>query len=200
MSTRSLKVKAPISDKREALKRKPRIKLIKQYPKEECVIEGCTKNAVGKGDICKKHGGDPVIKENLLRHDEIPDKIMACTRYDAFVHPRQYVLLAKEGLSEVEIAAAFQISIGTMRDWAEKFFEFNEAYEIGQAMHEAWWLREGKENLDNRGYNTGLFKFLTGNKLGYSDKIESKNLMVHAGVLVVPEKVSLEEWEAGVGK
>jgi hypothetical protein len=56
--------------------------------------------------------------------------------------------------------------------------------------------KEGKDNLDNRGYNTGLFKFLTGNKLGYSDKIESKNLNVTAGVLMVPATMEAEEWEA----
>jgi hypothetical protein len=62
-------------------------------------------------------------------------------------------------------------------------------------MQEAWWLSEGKNNLDNRGYNVSLYKFITGNKLGYSDKIESRNLNVHAGVLMVPGSMSLEEWE-----
>ena len=65
------------------------------------------------------------------------------------------------------------------------------------ALYESWWLVKGKEGLDNpRDFNTPLYKFLTGNKLGYSDKVESKNFNVNAGVLVVPKTPeSLEEWE-----
>ena len=107
----------------------------------------------------------------------------------------QYIEFSRMGHSDVEIAAEFEVGVGTMRGWAEKFLDFNTAFEIGQAMYEAWWLQEGKRNLDNRGYNTGLYKYLTGNKLGYSDKIESKNLHVHAGVLMVPAQMDKDEWE-----
>jgi hypothetical protein len=34
------------------------------------------------------------------------------------------------------------------------------------------------------------------NKLGYSDKIEQKNINTNIhGVLVIPDKVTIEEWE-----
>ena len=73
---------------------------------------------------------------------------------------------------------------------------FNKAYDIGKAMHEAWWIEQGKSGLNNRGFNTSLFKFLTSNKLGYSDKMETKNMNMNVhGVLMVPDKVSEEEWE-----
>jgi len=179
----------------EKLKSEPKIKVIKRYPKEQCMTEGCTHNAVGKGVICKRCGGDPVIKENLLEVREIPIGTLMNTKYDPDGHPLQFIALSREGLSDVEIAAEFGVSVTTLRGWSERFADFNTAYDIGKDMHEAWWLREGKENLDNRSYNTGLFKFLAGNKLGYSDKMESKNLNITAGVLMVPAQQSQKEWE-----
>lgn len=176
------------------------IKVIKKYPKQKCIVEGCTRNAVGKGDVCKKHGGDPVVKENLLQSYEIPPAIANASKYNPAFHPMAFIEMGRDGMSDVEIAAKFEVSAGTLRAWSEKYAEFNTAYEIGTAMHEAWWLQEGKAHLDDRGYNTGLFKFLTGNKLGYSDKIESKNLNVTAGVLLVPSQLNDTEWEKSVGK
>lgn len=177
----------------------PPVKLIKVYPKQQCVTEGCTRNAVGKTDVCKRCGGDPIIRENLLLPEEVPTALVSASKYQPAYHPMEFITLSREGMSEVEIAAKFEVSVGTMRSWSEKFADFNTAFEVGQAMHEAWWLQEGKDNLDNRGYNTGLFKFLTGNKLGFSDKMESKNLNVSAGVLLVPQQMTKDDWEKTVG-
>lgn len=191
-----------IKEKRALLKKTsnhttepPEIKVLKRYKKEQCVVEGCRFNAVGSGDVCKKHGGDPVIEGNLLDMDQVPTSQLVASAYDPAVHPMMYIELSRTGMSQVEIAAEIGVGASTLRNWSEKFKEFNTAYEVGQALHEAWWLQEGKANLDNRGYNTGLFKFLTGNKLGYSEKIESKNLNVTAGVLMVPQQLSDVDWE-----
>lgn len=176
------------------------IKIIKKYPTQKCATPGCRNNAVGSGDLCKRCGGSPVIKENLLAAHEIPDGVLALTKYDPKTHPMAFIDYSRSGMSDVEIAAKFEVSVSTLRGWSEKFLEFNQAYEIGQALHEAWYLQQGKENLTNRGFNTQLFKFLTGNKLGYSDKIESKSLNVTAGVLLVPKPSStVEEWEKEYG-
>lgn len=173
-------------------------KIIKVYPKQQCAAEGCTNLAVGSGDICKQHGGDPIIKENLLAVHEMTD-IQLAGKYDPAVHPMMYITLSKDGMSDVEIAAEIGVATTTLRAWSEKYLDFYNAAEIGKALYEAWWLKEGRENLDNRGYNTGLYKYMTANKLGYSDKTESKNLHVHAGVLMVPGKLSEKDWEDKVG-
>lgn len=174
------------------------VKEIAVYPTEKCSYIGpdgkqCSRNAVGKWNVCQKHGGDPVVVENLLAKKEIPD-VLKGKVYNPDFHPMEYLYLAKQGMSVVEIAAEFEVPVREIEFWAATYLEFNKAFEIGEALHEAWYLHEGKKNLDNRGYNSELFKFLTGNKLGYSTKTESKNLNISAGVLVVPGRKSEEEW------
>lgn len=173
------------------------LKEIEIYPPAKCVVEGCGSRAVGKYDVCKKHGGNPIVEQNLLKTYEIADILLEMSKFDPAFHPLEYIKLAQQGLSEVEIASRFGVSASTLRGWGEKFEDFFTASEIGKACHEAWWLQEGKRNLDNRNYNTGLFKFLTANKIGFSDKMETRNLHVTAGVLAVPIPAkTMEEWEA----
>lgn len=188
---------------KERVKEDNIVKEIIVYPKERCShinSEGkrCTRLAVGEWDVCEKHGGDPVIVQNLFKGDEIPD-ILRGKKYDPKFHPMEFLVLAKEGMSIVEIAAEFEVPVRELKTWSETYVEFNKAFEIGEALHEAWYLAEGKRNLDNRGYNVELFKFITGNKLGWSTKTESKNLNVHAGVLLIPKKKTEAEWEAEHG-
>jgi len=178
-----------------------KIKKIKRYKPQRCAYVDengvqCRFKAVGKSTLCKKHGGDPIIKDNLITMDEASQLIIGASKFDIASHPILYIELSREGLSEVEIAAQFGVSVETIRKWAEKYEIFNRAYDIGKAMYEAWWLVQGKSGLGNRFFNTSLFKFLTSNKLGYSDKMETKalNMNVH-GVLLVPDKVSEDEWE-----
>jgi hypothetical protein len=175
-------------------------KLRKKYKNAQCAFlyptgHRCKRNAVGKSSLCKNHGGSVLIPENAEDGKEV--LLIGNSKYDVAHHPLEYINLSREGFSEVEIAATFETSVGVIRKWAEHFKEFATAYEIGTALHEAWWLTRGKANLNNRGFNTSLFKFLTTNKLGYAEKLETKstNLNVH-GVLLVPDKVNEAEWEA----
>lgn len=183
---------------------------LKKYKKQQCafmcekLIDGkteyaqCKRKAVGKSTLCEIHGGEVIIKDNLVtKEQEI--LIPSSAKFNPATHPIDFIELSRHGASKVEIAAKFKISLPTLSLWAERYDSFNTAYEVGQAMHEAWWLEKGKDNLNSRNFNTPLYKYLTMNKLGYSDKIEQKNLntTVH-GVLVIPDKVTAEEWEQEV--
>jgi len=171
-------------------------KIKKVYPKTQCMYVGsegqCTEDAVGKSTLCEDHGGEVIIKENLVtKYDPLGSAL-----YKPEYHPMQFITLSREGMSPVEIAAEFQVGIKSINKWQEKYLEFNTAYEVGLAIYEAWWLAEARGNLGNSRYNTSLFKYITGNKLGYAEKMESKNLnMSIHGVMVVPDKVSEAEWE-----
>ena len=85
----------------------------------------------------------------------------------------------------------------TLKKWADTYKEFAFVFELGDAMHEAWYIREGKANLKNSRFQTPLFKHLTGNKLGYAEKVETTNTNnnTSVGVLLVPGQMSIEDWE-----
>lgn len=119
------------------------------------------------------------------------------SKFDVSKHPLLYIKLSKEGKSDVEIASLFQISLSTLMRWVHDYEEMKEAYEIGQTMYEAFFLTKGVQNLENDRFNNVLFKYLTMNKLGYSDKVETKSTMqgLH-GVVVIPNTLSIQEWEA----
>lgn len=175
--------------------------ITKKYKRQKCDFidsngKRCSNNAVGKGTLCKKHGGNPIVKENLVPALIEKKSLISVTKYKPETHPIEFIDFSRRGMSEVEIAAEFQVSVRAIKRWAEKFESFSIAYEIGQAMHEAWWINQGKNNLNARDFNTNLFKFLTSNKLGYSDKMETKstNLNIH-GVLLAPDVVTEDEWE-----
>ena len=155
----------------------------------------CKRNAVGKSTLCKKHGGNKIIAENLL--PTLVDGENETVKYNPEIHLLGVIQLAQAGFSMTEIAANFGVCLATLNNWAERYQNFYEAMQIAKTVHEAWWIMKGKRNLENVRFQTPLYKFLTGNLLGYSDKIESKNMNLNVhGVLMVPGKMSDEEWEA----
>ncbi len=183
---------------------KKRLKRKKLYVKEKCHFHDdkgirCTHNAIGSGQLCETHGGEK-DRTNVLS-PEATQLYLAIKgkriKFNPGIHPLQMIDLSRQGMSDVEIAAEMGVGVETLRGWSDQYQEFSTAYEIGQALHESWWLTKGKAGLDSRNFNTGLFKYLTGNKLGYADKVETKNLnMAVCGVLVAPAKQSIDEWEA----
>jgi len=178
-----------------------------QYPKAKCAFvsasgKPCKRNAVGKSTLCIRHGGTKYDSSLTLSGEDVHALVESGqTKFLPEIHPIRYIELSKEGLSPVEIAAQFQIGYDTLENWAERYSDFQIAHDIGKVLHEAWWLSKGKDGLEVRHFNTGLFKFLTGQTLGYSDKRENKNINTNLhGVLVVPKKVTEEEWENPIDK
>jgi hypothetical protein len=169
------------------------------YEKQKCnwmnrFGKQCKRNSVGKGTLCEKHGGERIVLENLI---SVYDSAVVVQKFNPAVHPIQFIELSREGNSLVEIASEMEVSVSLLKKWSENFKEFNVAFEIGEAMHEAWWLQQGKDNLTNTRFQTTLYKFLTTNKLGYAEKIETKshNINENVGVLLIPGQMSVEEWE-----
>jgi hypothetical protein len=192
--------------KRKTRKRITTNPKIHKYPKQRCAYidpksgKQCTAWAVGKGTTCRRHGGDPVVKENLRTDRELEEMRSLQIKFNPAVHPMAYITMSREGYSDTEIAAEFGVSKAALQDWSEKYDSFYNAHAIGKEMQEAWWLRIGKDNLENkRNFNTGLYKFMTMNQLGYSDKVEQKSTSTHLhGVLMIPDAVTEEEWEEDV--
>jgi len=174
---------------------------VKIYKKERCTYvsengKRCTHLSVGAEQRCSRHGGVIDIENTLSPEATQMYLAISGSTFLPSVHPYQYIDLSRQGCSPVEVAAEMGIGESTLKKWAETYSEMAMAFEIGKSLHESWWLNQGKNALNTRGFNTNLFKYLTGNKLGYSDKTETKSTNMHIhGVLVVPGKQTVDEWE-----
>ncbi len=194
----SKKLKAKQEKRRKKEKEKVKKIVYEPYQCEHITAKGkrCKKPAVGSGVLCEKHGGDPLIKENLIPTNKKTMSLLKLGKFDPAVHPIEYIAYSKIGLSKVQIAAKFEVSVSTLEDWFLRYQEMNIASEAGKALYEAYWLQLGHDNIKNTRFNTSLYKFITGNMLGYSEKQENKNFSTNIhGVLVVPGTCTEEEWE-----
>lgn len=180
------------------------------YPSSRCdhINEDgiqCLRPAAGSSIYCNSHGGiknadDLNINRAMLKSDAEAlaiGKTAHTLIFDPAIHPLQYIQQAALGKSPAEIAAIFKISKHTLNTWAETYESFYDAYHIGATMYEAFWIEKGVNNLETTRFNTSLYKFLTGNLLGFSEKTESR---IHqtsiTGVLVIPAKAKSDEaWE-----
>ena len=111
-------------------------KKIKKYVKQRCAFirdngTQCKSSATGKGTLCKWHGGGEVIKENLIKESEMA-LIARNIVFDPAKHPIEYIEMARNGMSDVEIAAEFEVAVTTIRLWSEKYEPFFTAYEVGK--------------------------------------------------------------------
>ena len=193
MPVRKLK---PVYEREAVPVRKHKVR----FKKKRCAFikengERCKSYASGKGTLCIHHGGlRPAQGLDPIPFSQYSHGVN--TVFDPAYHPLKFIELARDGMSDVEIAAEFGVALDTVIKWAADIKEFNTAYAIGKTMYEAHFLRVGSRNLLNDRFNTPLYKYITMNKLGYSDKVESKsfNTAVH-GVLLIPSDVSVEEWE-----
>lgn len=159
--------------------------------------ERCKKAATGGGTLCSIHGGRATAGRSPIPFAERAPSVFMTTKFDPAYHPMKFLELSRIGKSDIEIAAEFGICIATLKNWSVDIKEFAMAYDIGRTMYEAYFLNIGTRNLTNDRFNNSMFKYLTMNKLGYSDKIETKsfNTSMH-GVLLVPPEMSMDEWEA----
>jgi hypothetical protein len=168
------------------------------YKKEKCSFifpsgNRCAYWAIGNGTLCAHHGGSKYAPETRNIPSPPP---MTNGHYAPAKHIPRYLIMSKEGYSDVEIAADFCVTLQTLKRWAERYPEFGEVMDVGKTLYEAWWLQKGRRNLGNRDFQVGLFKFITGQKLGYTEKIDaSVKQSGNFGVLLVPQKMSVDDWE-----
>jgi len=141
--------------KKRKLVLKSKVKRFKRS-KDKCLRAGCNKRALVGSSYCSLHGE---IEVGEIDRD---DSLLIYTgKYRADFHPMEFIKHSTEGLSLVEVAAKFKVSVGTIEGWCGKYKEMGLAFEVGKAMHESWWLSKGKDGLESRSFNTHLYKFLT---------------------------------------
>lgn len=80
------------------------------------------------------------------------------------------ISLMREGASKTEVAAELGISWDTLARWQKENPQFSEAIKVGERLSEAWWLKKGRLNLENKDFNyTGWYMNMK-NRHGWRDK------------------------------
>lgn len=155
----------------------------------------CEGKAIGKGNFCSVHANKDSIFLEKSDRETLGGPLLI--KYNPIEHPISFIELSAMGLNVAEIAARFNVSVETIHNWRENFPLFDQAFDIGRAALEAWYLREGKNNLNSRFFQTSLFKFLTmNNGLNWTDKMDSKSqVQGQFGVLLMPNQLTADEWE-----
>jgi len=89
------------------------------------------------------------------------------------------VAMMKDGCSKHEICAYLDIDYQTFLNYQSNHKEFFDAIKRGDCLSQAWWERNGRENLVNREFSyTGWYMNMR-NRFGYSDKQEIKQETSH---------------------
>jgi transposase-like protein len=104
----------------------------------------------------------PVDPEDLIPHGrhDLPYKKSGrawnqATIYDPETDPKIAYEVLKTGRSLTQVASALNVATRTVKDWREKYPEFNDAVELGQVHAHAWWQEAAQENLVITEYKDG---------------------------------------------
>jgi hypothetical protein len=77
------------------------------------------------------------------------------------------------GMSKLEVGVkVFGAIPMTMTNWEEQHPEFLEATKLGLKLSEAWWQQQGRENIHNTSFNTGLWFINMKNRFRWRDRVE----------------------------
>lgn len=83
--------------------------------------------------------------------------------------------MSSEGASIVELAVELGISRDTFYNISEREVVFSDTVKQCKELCEAWWLKNGRTNLNNKDFSyTGWYMNMK-NRFNWSDKQESKN-------------------------
>jgi len=107
--------------------------------------------------------------------------------------------LFDQGGTMVEAARLLGIDRSTFHRWEKSTDKeksnFREVVKIGKEAAEAFWLRQGRENLENKAFNHGLWLMHMVNRFGWTSshsRKEEKKEVEHKGTVEVKKKVDVD--------
>ena len=110
---------------------------------------------------------------------------------------RRLESLFDRGGTLIEAAREMGVSRSTLNKWVNSTDKqkesFRETVKIGKEASEAWWIRQGRENLETRGFNHGLWLMNMVNRFGWTSshsKKEEKREIEHT--VEVKKKVDVD--------
>lgn len=78
----------------------------------------------------------------------------------------------KNGYADVEICRELDMTMAEFEHNIQNSQVFAKLVETGRILSKAWWYSAGRENLNNKGFNTPLWGFNMKNRFGWADKVE----------------------------
>lgn len=85
-------------------------------------------------------------------------------------YPEQIVSMMKdEGMSIKEVCAEFGITAAAHATFKKDDAAYSKAIDEGISFAEAWWMKQGRENLQNKGFNVGIYAFQMKNRFKWRD-------------------------------
>lgn len=105
--------------------------------------------------------------------------------------------LFDQGGSIAEVCRIMGISRSTFHAWTKGTDTlknpFREVVKMGKEASEAWWVRQGRENLETRGFNANLWLLNMVNRFGWnSNRKEEKKEVEYKGSVDVKKKVDID--------
>ena len=91
----------------------------------------------------------------------------------------RFIEMSSQGMGIIEIAAGLGVTRQTLYNYCERYPEFLDAYTRGKELCQAWWEMRGREGLDNREFNPGLWKLNMCNR--FRDDWRDKQEVEHSG-------------------
>lgn len=82
--------------------------------------------------------------------------------------------LMKTGVSREELCYQLNIAHSTLQQWEKNHPEFSAALKDGTHYSCGWWMGEGRLNIKNKEFNSGLWFMNMKNRFNWSDKREVK--------------------------
>lgn len=68
-----------------------------------------------------------------------------------------------QGLNQTECAAKFKVNLSTYRIWLKKE-QIKPYFELGETQYEAFWTGKGRDNLNEKSFQTGTYAFSVKNR------------------------------------
>ena len=78
-------------------------------------------------------------------------------------------MMKEEGMSIKEVCAEFDITPGIHARMKKESSVYREAFEDGVSFAEAWWMSQGRKNIDNKQFSTGMYAFQMKNRFKWRD-------------------------------
>ena len=75
-----------------------------------------------------------------------------------------------KGGAIIECVHELGVARDTLYQWEKLNDEISDIMRAGRTAREAWWVRKGRENMDNTNFQPSLYKWMTMNTIGWSNR------------------------------